>query len=279
MKDGDSESDVCAGRATSDRDAESDVRSGGYLRRVDLPSRPDFIKPFDGTGDVSTWLKKVDLVARLHRIDNVAALIPLYLEGTAFTVYDQLADYLKEDETAIKKSLRDAFGQNKFSAYDALRQRSWTPGEAVDAYLADLRRLAALAEIESAELIRCAFVCGLPTDVSSQLRAGVRILDADLHTIVEQARVLMDERTHGAFAAARPHDIRHTSEQNYVTRRRRLKCSRCGGDHPLRFCKLKSIICWNCDEAGHVARNCPSQAKQSGNDPGRLPAPAVFPED
>ena len=162
-------------------------------KRVNFVARAEFIKPFDGTGDIATWLKKIDLVARLNKIDNVAALIPLYLEGTAFTVYDQLPDDLKEDETAIKRVLRDAFGQNKFAAYDAVRQRSWRPGEAVDAFLADLRRLASLAEIESAEFIRCAFVCGLPSDVSSQLRAGARILNADLPAIVEQARVLMDE--------------------------------------------------------------------------------------
>ena len=262
----------------SDREVSKPEGRSSGSRRIELPARPEFIKPFDGTGDVSVWLKKIDLVARLHGIDSVVALIPLYLEGTAFTVYDQLEDHMKDDEAAIKKALRDAFGQNKFSAYDSLRQRSWTPGEPVDAYLADLRRLAALAEIESDELIRCAFVCGLPADVSSQLRAGVRILDADLHTIVEQARVLMDERTQGAFAAARPRDIQRTTERNYVKPRGRPTCSRCGGDHQFRFCKLKSVVCWCCDQVGHIARNCPSEAKHLGNGSGKLPAPAASPE-
>ena len=44
----------------------------------------DFVQPFDGTGDVIQWLTKVDLVAKLRKIRNVADIIPLFLEGAAF---------------------------------------------------------------------------------------------------------------------------------------------------------------------------------------------------
>lgn len=60
-------------------------------------------------------MQKIDLCERLHEI--IAVLIPLYLEGTAFTVYDQLNDHLKEYKAAIKMILRDAVGQNKSAAY------------------------------------------------------------------------------------------------------------------------------------------------------------------
>ena len=88
----------------SDREVSKPEGRSSGSRRIELPARPEFIKPFDGTGDVSVWLKKIDLVARLHGIDSVVALIPLYLEGTAFTVYDQLEDHMKDDEAAIKKN-------------------------------------------------------------------------------------------------------------------------------------------------------------------------------
>lgn len=70
---------------------------------------------------ISRWFKKVGLVARLHKIDNIAALIPLYLEGTAFTVFDRLDERLKRDEVVMKKVLWNILGQNNFVAYDTLR--------------------------------------------------------------------------------------------------------------------------------------------------------------
>jgi RNase H-fold protein (predicted Holliday junction resolvase) len=236
-----------------------------------------FIRTFEGRGDVATWLKKLELVAKIKKIKNIACLIPLYLEGDAFAVFDQLTDADKEDSEAIKKALRDAFGQNKFSAYDSFRLRSWTPVETVDAFLADLRRLARLAGIHSDELIRCAFVCGLPADVSSRLRAGARILEEDVSSILTQARVLMDERAQTALAAVRLEEVpRSTSRAAGVSRK--LSCFQCGGDHPVRYCKKRpSIVCWICEEPGHIARNCPSKSRQSGNGSGKPPAPAAFP--
>ena len=224
----------------------------------------DYIKSFDGTGDIATWLRKVELVAKLKNIQDVSTLIPLHLEGSAFKVFDQLDEEKQADVKAVKKALLEAFGMNKFSAYDAFRNRSWSPGEAVDSFLADLRRLAGLAGIEKNDLIRCAFVCGLPEDVSSQLRASARIGELELSAILEQARVLMAERINsGAMVAARAND--------------RQECSRCGGAHADTFCRRRRrIVCWTCGQPGHVQRFCRSE---SGNDNGKPPAPAAFPRE
>ena len=247
----------------------------------------DMIKSFpgDGSQDVSNWIKKVQLVARLKNIDDVASLIPLYLEGAAFAVYDQLPDDRKKDANQVEKELVAAFAQNPFSAYDTFRQRSWCPGEAVDVFLADLRRLAGLAGVQSQELIRCAFVCGLPADVSGQLRAAAQIRESNLDVIVEQARVLMTERVHGgAMAAMKTQDHvvcrdsqgergramvgRKDSGQGW---RRKMECFECGGDHPVKFCKnRRPVVCWKCGETGHTSRHC-----VSGNAPGESPAQTV----
>ena len=208
--------------------------------------KSEYLRPFDGSNDVATWIKKAELVARIKKEEDEAAFIALHLEGMAFKVFEQMKEEDQQDAKAIKQRLRNAFGQNKFAAYDTFRQRSWCPGEAVDAYMSDLRRLAGLAGIESEELIRCAFICGLPGDVSSQLRASARISEDSLSTIIETSRVLMDTRVHGAFVAARRND--RLLRQN-------LKCFECGGDHHVRFCKHKPIICWRCEKKGHIARN------------------------
>ena len=40
------------------------------------------------------------------------------------------------------------------------------------------------------------------------------------------------------------------------------KCSRCGGNHPLSACKTDaSVVCFNCDQAGHKRMVCPQPKK------------------
>ena len=109
------------------------------LNRVSEESLTGCIKPFDGSGNVATWLKKVELVARIKKIEDEPTLIPLHLEGTAFEVYEQMEETQQLDAAAIKRRLREAFGKDKFAAYDAFRHRSRNPNEAVYAFLSDLR--------------------------------------------------------------------------------------------------------------------------------------------
>ena len=55
----------------------------------------------------------------------------------------------------IEAVLTAAFALNRFSAYDQLRQRNWSPGETVDVFLAELRRLAELAGVDLEEVVLC----------------------------------------------------------------------------------------------------------------------------
>ena len=55
------------------------------MAKVKLGSR--VIKPFCGDGDVVAWLRTVQLVVRLQKIDDVASLLALYLERDAFQLY------------------------------------------------------------------------------------------------------------------------------------------------------------------------------------------------
>lgn len=133
--------------------------------------------------------------------------------------------------------------------------------------------------MDSDELICCAFICGLPVDVSSQLRAGSRISGADLPEVIKQARVLMDERIQGSMAAvAKTKPVIKGPHESMRPFQRRLECYACGGNHHVRYCRqVRDITCFRCELAGHIARNCPM--KNQGNDNGKLLAPTVSPKE
>ena len=237
----------------------------------------DMIKSFDGSSgiEVETWLRKIKLVAKLKKVDALHEFLPLFLEGAAFAIYDQLTDKDKEDGVKIEEALLNAFAQDNFGAYDSFRRRSWLPGESVDVYLADLWRLARLAKVESDELVRCAFICGLPSDVSARLRTTANISSTDLSTVAEQARIyLANEQYHNASVSARGRgrDQRKLKEEiergqsaddvgcvdSRKSNRKKIECYNCGGDHLARHCK--NVTCWRCGDRGHRSRECSGNA-------------------
>ena len=66
----------------------------------------DIIKPFSGEGDVVAWQKKVRLVARLQKVDDVASLIPLYLDGDALALYIEMEETRQRDAEQIEACLK-----------------------------------------------------------------------------------------------------------------------------------------------------------------------------
>ena len=122
---------------------------------------------------------------------SFSLIIPLFLEGSAFALYEQLGESQKTSAKDIEKALLDAFAIDGFQAYEQFRDRRWNDGESVDVYLASLRQLMNLANIESEELLLRAFITGLPDEISKQLRAQVKIFGISLQDALNHARVLM----------------------------------------------------------------------------------------
>jgi len=243
----------------------------------------DVVKRFSGGSgeDVAVWLRQLKLVAKLRKIADLSAVLPLFLDGAAFAVYEQLEEEAQGDASKIEAALVTAFGTDAFQAYEEFRARVRQPGEPVDVFLSDLRRLASLAGVNSDALLRSAFVVGLPRMVSTQLRATPGIGKMALSEVVSLARALMVELLReekasedlcAAAAKVRVSDSteRGRSEGRAATgpKAAALRCFSCGGPHLRRWCPQRK--CFRCGETGHHADAC--SAVGNGNGESRAPA-------
>lgn len=227
----------------------------------------DLLRCFNGEGDVIQWITKVELVLKIKEVKDVCAIIPMFLEGPAFAVYNELSAEDKGNGDAIKNALICAFATNPFLAYEEFVRRTWRD-EPVDVYMTDLRRLARLAGVTSDALLMKAFIVGLPSVVSRELRAQPKVETMPLSTIMERARALMAELVDQPVVAVAQ------GRQKFVATspNARRRCFKCGGPHMVKFCceQLKSV-CWNCGKDGHLARHC-----EKGNGSRRTGAPAAL---
>jgi hypothetical protein len=254
----------------------------GAIRLQDVIQRFSGEKPGE---EITVWIRQVRLVARLQNLGDLCAVVPLFLDGPALAVYEQMSSADQEDIDKIFGCLKKAFSIDIFEAFQQFKSRTRQPGEAVEVFLSELRRLGSLAGVVSDDLLRVAFVSGLPTGVMSQLRALPNVETMALDKLVEISRALMSEivreeksvRTDacefGAVASrqrwtARSIDVSAAQDRGS---RRELRCYDCGGPHLRKWCKQRR--CFRCGEHGHLANAC-SQQQSSGNGVGKSLAPA-----
>ena len=199
----------------------------------------------DATLNVVEWLEKAELVCNLRGIAHLESVIPLRLSGGAFAVYQQLPDADKRDSGNITKALRTAFAVDSFTAYEQFVGRRLQPGETVDVFLAELRRLAVPFGGLSDKLLACTFVAGLPDTVKQLLRAGSRMDELPLAHILTRARaVLTDDVGVAAAVSAMP----------------------VGADASVKRADATSVLlCFQCNQPNHLARDCLLRRKSRGD--------------
>lgn len=185
-------------------------------------------------------------------------LLPLYLTGDAFLVWEQLSDVDREDEDQVKKRLQESFTLSSGEAYIQFTRRRKKVDETVDAYLSDLRRLLKdSGHTEKADgkdpMLQEQFLSELPLKFASQLRLSVASSGpVMISSLVSQARALVATETTGpggATAAATG------------SSRPPVACCECQQTgHLRRDCPRRRDArkCFQCGQSGHLKRDCPN---------------------
>ena len=258
------------------------------------------IQEFSGDGSVNVieWLEKAELVCALRGITRLEAVLPLRLTGGAFAVYQQLTAEDKADSGKIKLALKTAFAVDAFTAYELFVARRLQPGETVDVYLAELRRLAVSFGGLPEKALVCAFVAGLPDGTKQLLRAGSRMDELPLTHILTRARAILKDES-GVAAVATPAGAASGTvcETRRAVSATEFRCYACNEpNHIARNCLLRQrgrgrvydgrgggggrgggrgeLRCYRCDGLGHFASSCP------GNDRGvTSSAPVCTPDN
>ena len=193
------------------------------------------IRPFDGEGDVVAWLAKVELVASLTDVKNVAKLVTLYLDGGAVALHLELSEEKREDYNLLSRELLRAYSDSEFVAYSKLRAAKWV-GEPVDVFVNSVRKLARGSGFEGEGLeqaVRLTLVTGFPDHIAVELQQIPDVESMPVADILKRARILTlsCDRSSGKSVAAPAVTVRPAGQGiNSV------KCFGCGGPHMVRFC-------------------------------------------
>ena len=79
----------------------------------------------------------LELVAKLQKVDDLHMVLPLFLSGGAFAVYQGLSEDVKEDYADVRNALTATFSASPLTAYEEFVNRRLKENESVDVYLAE----------------------------------------------------------------------------------------------------------------------------------------------
>ena len=207
-----------------------------------------------------------------------------FISADVFDYVEECTTYTEVIETLAKLYVKTP---NKIFALHELTSRKQKPGESLDEFLEELRKLSKYCNLEAvtaeeyrSELIRDSFIKGLSSNYIRQLL--IENAELSLDQAFEKARNILLKRTlkricnrtikpHYLVAAIEPGN-HESSDPNLESlaaigkqNATRKHCYFCGGNlHANRAsCPARDAICHNCSKKGHFMKVCQSTKKNS----------------
>ena len=197
--------------------------------------------------DLDLFWRKFLVAAELQKWDSdekKMANLPLFLEGDAFLVWNELSSDEKKDMDVVRKKLMEAFTLSSGQAYSDFVNKTLGIGESIDVYAADLRRLLTAAGMKAdgkSPVLIEQFIRGLPSDWARQLRTNGTT--GDITKCVVYVRGLSS--------------VEHVSTKSVHV----SAAVTAGVTGSSQGRKGQSMMCYKCREVGHFARDCPQKSQ------------------
>lgn len=249
----------------------------------------DVVRRFNGdaTDDLEKWLDRFKVamdVTGSYKSDSerdkaMAKVMPLFLDGSAYSTWKQLTDSQKEDLDEVRSALRRVYGLSKISAWNKIKNKRIYPGEAVDVVADELRDLLRIViEDEPPDrLVAVTLIDTLPQRIAEQvtLLYGEKMELRDVLSCAKSLQVSAQGHDSMTTAAAGtlPGQPSIESRGPLPQSPRCLCCRRLG--HQRNECH---IICFRCGQRGHFQRTCKSKKEHQYQPQGNEQAGAVFPD-
>ena len=232
------------------------------------------LKAFGGgrSEDLETFLAKFKVVAKIQgwqTKEKRAEYLPLFLDKDAFTVWSQLDDSSRKDDTLIYEQLRSAFGSTKEEAYVKFVRRQLRTDETVDVYMADLRRLLRCSghtEVSEDPVLKQQFLSGLPVEFAGQICLQNAASSLKICQCADQVKALrsaqrVTRQFPSSVSAAASSSNKGSSSTAVPSSVLCFHCKQSG--HKRSLCPQLKGKCFHCKEKGHMLANCPKRSKQS----------------
>lgn len=234
----------------------------------------DAVRCFKGgvSEDLEQWLDRfkvaLDVTGKWstdkERDEEMARLMPLFLEDRAYSTWKQLTDAQKKDLAEVKAALRRVYGLSKAAAWKKIKGIRLLPGDLIDVLADEITGLLKIVlGVDPPEtLISIMLIDALPRSLAEQVSL-LHGEDMKLRDIISCAKSLQvgQEGVDGltAVATAQSNRVQRIHAQPRQSVVRCFVCRRYG--HLQRDCP---VTCFRCGQRGHFQREC--KAAVQGND-------------